>query len=221
MPSNAQHSSETRERLLKTAILAFGRRDYDGVAIRQIVEKAGVNIAAISYHFGGKQGLYTATVEYLAERIHDGMAEYQSQVSQVLKAGGKNECADLLCNFTGLFIDTLLTGEYGDSAPGIIFREQHQPTEAYEILYQKLLQPMHNTLSSLIACHRGEAETSRSSLLLAQALLGQCVIFRIGRTTLLRRFDQADYTSADIDLIKHQLRAYCRSMLATTPNPED
>lgn len=221
MANDSQKIHETRERLLQTAVTAFGRRDYDGVAIRQIVEQADANIAAVSYHFGGKRGLYLATVEYLADQLHVQLAEQRSRIGETLESGNTNECVDRLCELTGSFIEVLLGGELGESAPGIIFREQAQPTEAYEILYRELLQPMHATLSSLIACHRGEAIASRSSITLAHAIMGQCVIFRIGRTTLLRRLDQPAYTRTDIDELKRQLAGYCRCLLEAPINPED
>jgi AcrR family transcriptional regulator len=205
--------SETRQRLLQAAVVAFGQRDYDGVSAREIVETAKVNLAAISYHFGGKHGLYLATVEYLADQLHTQLAEQRAKVEQVLESADRAACADRLCDFIGAFIEVLLTEDLGESAPGIIFREQHQPTDAYEILYRKLLQPMHTTLSRLVACYRGEAQESRSTLLLAHALLGQTVIFRIGRTTLLRRLGKSAYTREDIAELKRQLCSYCRCLL--------
>lgn len=51
--------SERSEDLLReAAIRLFGRHDYDSVSVKQIAELAGVNVALISYHFGGKLGLY-------------------------------------------------------------------------------------------------------------------------------------------------------------------
>lgn len=38
----------------------FARNGFDGVSVEAIAEKAGVNKAMISYHFGGKRGLHTA-----------------------------------------------------------------------------------------------------------------------------------------------------------------
>jgi AcrR family transcriptional regulator len=212
---------ETRQRLLQAAVVAFGRRDYDGVSARQIVEAAQANISAISYHFGGKHGLYLAAVEYLAERLHAEMAEHHAGVAQALECADKEACADRLCDFIGAFAEVMLTGELCESAPGIIFREQHQPTDAYEILYRKLLQPIHTTLTGLVACHRGEVKVTRASVLLAHALLGQAVIFRIGRTTLLKRLGKSAYSRADIAELKHRLSSYCRCLLETPQDPKD
>jgi AcrR family transcriptional regulator len=48
----------------------FGQRGFDGVRVEQIARRAGVNKAMISYHFGGKQSLYTAILEDLFAGIH-------------------------------------------------------------------------------------------------------------------------------------------------------
>jgi TetR/AcrR family transcriptional regulator, regulator of cefoperazone and chloramphenicol sensitivity len=207
---------DTRERLLQAAVIAFGRRDYDGVSIREVVEAAGANIAAISYHFGGKRELYLATVAFLADRLHAGMADQLHQAKQAINEGAPGPCAELLCRFLGGFLEQMLAGELGESAPGIIFREQSQPTEAFDILYARLLEPMHTTLASLVACHLGRVAKDREVITLSHALLGQTVIFRIGRTTLLRRLNKPAYTLSDVAQIKAALAGYCRSLLAAT-----
>jgi AcrR family transcriptional regulator len=218
---NLASVNETRERLLRTAILAFGQRDYDGVGTREIVQAAGVNIAAISYHFGGKQGLYLATVEYLAEQLYQQLSDHQIQVAQAIEAQDKPACADQLCDFLGTFLELLLSSDLGESAPGIIFREMHQPSDAYEILYQKLLQPIHTTLTRLVSCYRGEKQQSQSAIFLAHALLGQTVIFRISRTTLLKRLGKSTYSCSDIVRLKQQLSSYYRCLLNAPYDPKD
>lgn len=50
--------SDTKFRLLKAAALLFAKKGFHGVSVKDIAEKAGANIALVSYHFGGKQGLY-------------------------------------------------------------------------------------------------------------------------------------------------------------------
>jgi TetR/AcrR family transcriptional regulator len=53
----------TREALLAAGADLFAERGYEGVPVWAIAEKAGVNKAMISYHFGGKRNLYRAIVE--------------------------------------------------------------------------------------------------------------------------------------------------------------
>lgn len=48
----------TRRRVLKAAERLFAERGFEATSVRAIVAKAGVNQAAVNYHFGGKDGLY-------------------------------------------------------------------------------------------------------------------------------------------------------------------
>jgi TetR/AcrR family transcriptional regulator len=55
-------AAATREALLRAGTELFAERGYDGVPVWAIAQKAGVNKAMISYHFGGKRKLYLAIV---------------------------------------------------------------------------------------------------------------------------------------------------------------
>jgi len=50
----------TRRALLGAATRLFAERGFDAVPIGAVAAEAGVNKALISYHFGGKRGLYRA-----------------------------------------------------------------------------------------------------------------------------------------------------------------
>ena len=67
-------STETRERLLAAAGEVFAERGFRDGSVREIVARAEVNQAAISYHFGGKSELYAAVVRESLDRVMDGDA---------------------------------------------------------------------------------------------------------------------------------------------------
>ena len=48
---------DTRERILDAAERLFMAHGYDGTSMRQITGDAGVNLAAVNYHFGSKESL--------------------------------------------------------------------------------------------------------------------------------------------------------------------
>ncbi len=50
-------SQNTREKVLDTAERLFAENGFDSTTMRHLVSKAGVNLAAIHYHFGSKQVL--------------------------------------------------------------------------------------------------------------------------------------------------------------------
>lgn len=55
--------ADTRAALLAAAREAFAERGYDGATVRMIAERAGVDPAMVNHWFGGKEALFTATLE--------------------------------------------------------------------------------------------------------------------------------------------------------------
>ena len=51
---------DTRERILDAAERLFAEHGYDGASLRDITAKAGVNLAAVNYHFRTKESLIQA-----------------------------------------------------------------------------------------------------------------------------------------------------------------
>ena len=61
-PAEAQDGAvtDTGERIFLAAERLFAERGFDGVSVRDIVQEAQVNLAAVSYHFGSKSELLLA-----------------------------------------------------------------------------------------------------------------------------------------------------------------
>ena len=59
----------TRMALLEAALVLFGERGFEGTSTRDIAGLAGCNQGLISFHFGGKEGLFGAIVEPTANHI--------------------------------------------------------------------------------------------------------------------------------------------------------
>src|SRR5688572_33489255 len=60
-----------KERILQHAVQIFSQRGFDGFTTRELSAKAKVNIAAINYYFGHKQGLYDAAVDEVYRRLKE------------------------------------------------------------------------------------------------------------------------------------------------------
>src|SRR4051794_29908241 len=59
---SSQHDS-SREKLLAAARLLFASKGFDGTTVKELSDEAGVNVSLVSYHFGGKDGLYRTCLE--------------------------------------------------------------------------------------------------------------------------------------------------------------
>ena len=64
--TSLEHSQDTRRRLMEAALLAFAEKSFDGVGVREIAQNAKANPAMIAYHFGNKDGLYDAAMQWVA-----------------------------------------------------------------------------------------------------------------------------------------------------------
>ncbi|UCF00455.1 MAG: helix-turn-helix transcriptional regulator, partial [Planctomycetota bacterium] len=56
--NNNDLSKAVCDRLLDAAEQLFAQTGFNGTSIRHITTKANSNIAAVNYHFGGKEKLY-------------------------------------------------------------------------------------------------------------------------------------------------------------------
>jgi AcrR family transcriptional regulator len=78
-PRERRDPGATRAALLGAGAALFAERGFDGVPIEDLAERAGGYKALISYHFGGKRGLYSAVLASafaeMAARLRTVMAE--------------------------------------------------------------------------------------------------------------------------------------------------
>ncbi|MDH6484532.1 TetR/AcrR family transcriptional regulator [Streptomyces sp. SAI-127] len=62
-PSRRHDPELTRQSIMDAANEEFGEHGFKGARVERIAAAAGVNHSLITYHFGGKQGLYDAVTE--------------------------------------------------------------------------------------------------------------------------------------------------------------
>ena len=67
--TQAERADQTRARILDAAIREFSENGLAGARTEQIAEAAGVNKALLYYYFQGKESLYDAALEAVAQRV--------------------------------------------------------------------------------------------------------------------------------------------------------
>jgi len=193
-PSRADRA---RARLLEAGLQCFADRGLDGVTIREIARVAGQNSAAITYYFGGKEGLYGAVLDAVmrffrnhvreARRIWDALNEGNTSPEQAL---------ELLKRIQRGFALGILTDAKAAQFALLMVREQTQPTAAFEALYRDTVEPLHRMVSHILARITGDDPDSPRAMLRAHTLIGQLQSFVMARETLLRRMGWDGYDAA-------------------------
>lgn len=69
---------ETREKIIECAAKLIARQGYAKTTSKQICAKAKVNMAAVNYHFGSRDGLYLV----LLKKAHDHLVQME-EINQV------------------------------------------------------------------------------------------------------------------------------------------
>ena len=85
MDNNTENNDlikDVRDRLLDAAEDCFAEKGFEGTNIRDLTQKANSNIAAVNYHFGGKENLY---IEVFRRRMSVMMDVRISSINQVLE----------------------------------------------------------------------------------------------------------------------------------------
>lgn len=59
-----QRAIDTRERIVEAATLEFAEYGYEGASMRRVTEQAGTRHTLVTYHFGGKEGLWKAVFDH-------------------------------------------------------------------------------------------------------------------------------------------------------------
>jgi AcrR family transcriptional regulator len=167
----------TRRRLIAAASRVFAQHGFANARVRQIADAAGVNLAAVNYHFGGKEGLYRATLSYLA-----GQAQ---SIRPVRNRRGATP-QDRLNRRIYALLERFL-GNSGSSTLGrILAHEAMDPTSALEGVLDDALRPELETLFKMIQELAGPDAPEVALMQASVGILGQCLLYQFARPALQR-----------------------------------
>lgn len=77
----------TRRKLITAGIRLFSTYGYDSTSTRMIVQEAGVNLSAISFHFSSKEALYAACLQFIAAKAEKMYDEAFERAEALLERG--------------------------------------------------------------------------------------------------------------------------------------
>jgi TetR/AcrR family transcriptional regulator, regulator of cefoperazone and chloramphenicol sensitivity len=183
-------ADQTRAALIRAALKLFGRQGFEGTSTREIAALAKANIGSIAYHFGGKEGLRAACANYIVETIGGiagaAMADTAGDVHGAEAAQARLNT--VLEAMVGFIVARPEAGEFVQ----FVLRELSQPSEALDIIYKGVFEPVHQRLCKIWAEATGEGAESERTRITIFTLIGQVVYFRIAREAVLRRMAWTD-----------------------------
>jgi AcrR family transcriptional regulator len=132
---------EARNRLLRAALPLFAAKGFAKTSTREVAAAAGVNLAAISYYFGDKAGLYRAVYN---DPLDCGAQGYDRFVDPQL------DLRAALHLYLQGFTDPLKEGELARQLMQLHFREMLEPTGLWQEHIETQIAPMHQGLLDVL-----------------------------------------------------------------------
>lgn len=71
----------TKDQIIQAAEILFALNGYGGTSLRDITERAGVNVAAVNYHFGSKENLLIELLDRIIAPINSERLEMLEEAS--------------------------------------------------------------------------------------------------------------------------------------------
>lgn len=134
-------TAAARNDVLNAALKIFSRDTFEGASLQEIANCANIGQPLVHYHFGSKENLWRATVEYT-------LADYTRFFGILHKTTVDLAPVDALRVFLRGFL------EFSSERPEhvtIIFNEMHAPGERFDWLLETFIRPFHGYLDTLLS----------------------------------------------------------------------
>lgn len=201
-----ERGEETRVALLVAALALYADRGYEATSTREIANKAGVNAAMISYHFGSKEGLRAACAEHAANRLRGVFADAP-------EAATPEAARSLLSLLLAAIVRRIVGDETARPLARFLLREISDPSAAFTRVYETAVAPMHAHACRLWARATGGDPESIATRLHVFAILGQALYFRFARVPVLQRMGWQDIGPVEAATVERVLLAHLEAAL--------
>lgn len=154
MPEDKRRSKgeATRMALLEAALVLFGERGFEGTSTRDIAGLAGCNQGLISFHFGGKEGLYDAARTVIFDNLGSIVRPMTHRLEEALSA---ETDAATLCGILQAEITSILTSfirkQHHQSWFLLLRRSLHVGDEKTRELHSALFLPLLDVIGRILA----------------------------------------------------------------------
>ena len=196
--SDIAQQENTRQRLIEAAGEIFAEQGYGRTTVRDICARAGANVAAVNYHFGDKERLYSEVL-----RFAHGCAIEKYPPSMGLPPDAPAE--KRLHSFVLSFLYRLLDDGRPAWHAKIMSREMAEPTGAMDLLVDEQVRPHFAYVRQVVLDLLGPKTPEETLRLCAQSIVGQCLFYHFGRPVTQRLFPQRVFGMKDAPRIAEHI----------------
>jgi TetR/AcrR family transcriptional regulator, regulator of cefoperazone and chloramphenicol sensitivity len=198
-------AAQARERLVQAALGLFAQKGFANTSTREIALAAGVNIAAISYYFGDKAGLYRAVFVEPLGSPQDDIPLYDQPHFTLRQS---------LDGFFNGFLQPMKQSQLVQQCMRLHFREMLEPTGLWMQEVETGIKPAHAALVAVLCRHLKLQTIDDEVTRLAFAISALALQMYMCRDVVDAIAPQLVDTPAAIDLAASRLADFATAMVA-------
>ena len=202
----------TKERLRQAACDIFAAKGYHDATVAEICEAAGANIAAVNYHFGGKEPLYDEVWRHafaVATKAHP--------IDGTLPENPSLE--DHLHSFALAILHRIFSADETGRFAKLLYREMASPTLALDRIAAEALLPQTRFLGEAIRPWLGKPIKKQELQLCLNSIIGQCVFYNFSRPLRERVMGKKSISEKEIDRIARHIARFSLGGLSAIKEP--
>jgi len=196
---------DTPSKILAAALEEFGSAPVKNVGTRDIAKRAGVNIAAISYYFKGKDDLYFELIEAIIVHLSKLTSEFDKRFEVLKKNPSEVEARLLLRDY----ISWRLLGIDEDKKHvfknilSIIFREEFNNTELFKQFHSRIFGKTDELFRESIKMILKDKVDDETARIMSTAILGSLIRFGAVPNSVMLSMNWQEISSVEIEKIRH------------------
>jgi len=147
-----KQNADTKNRLLLAAEEIFAREGYRAASLRAITAAAGVNLAAVNYHYGSKRELLEAIFAHRLEAMNLARVHRLTQIRETARVAGRPpEARTLIAAFLEAALDDTRVGPGERHFMALVMRSSSDTDHTVQLAFTRFMQPTFEVLRSAMA----------------------------------------------------------------------
>jgi AcrR family transcriptional regulator len=172
----------------------FADSGYRHTTIRAICRRAGVNVAAVNYYFGGKKNLYLAVLTGLRARA---VEEHPLDLGDLTTLPPDER----LHRFVRTFLSRVLDKGDGARFAKLMAQELIQPTAAFDEIIENIINPAFAFLATTVRQLFKKPMSPEKVGLCCVSIVGQIFYFYMTTPVIRKLFDKGTFEDRDIEAV--------------------
>ena len=200
MARTADPANDTRDRLLEAGGAVFSESGFRAATVRDIVTRAGANIAAVNYHFGDKEGLYVAVLQHYAK---ESLTRHPPHGGLHPEASPDEQLHAFVRSFLLRIFDKGQQAVHGR----MMAREMIEPTAALDRIVEQMIRPLYGRLCAIVKAIGGRRVGILQVQRAAKSIVGQCLFYK-HCAPVVQRLDGQVPDLRDIDVLTEHIVSF-------------